>query len=115
VVALMAWLTLPASAVAWALVGVAWDPQTMPVTMPVDQAAAVPALVELTERTSRRCPNCGTIESKRALPRLASELLSYEYRVRMGDGSSHLFREQMPVSWRLGERLILIEGAVSPD
>jgi hypothetical protein len=110
----MAWQTLCASALAWALIGVAWDPQPMP----GDKATAVPALVELTQRTGRRCPNCGSIESKRALPRLASDpraLLSYEYSVRMGDGSSHLFREQMPVSWRLGERLILIGGAGSLD
>jgi hypothetical protein len=111
----MAWHTLCASALAWALIGVAWDPQPMPIDA---EAIAVPPLVELTERTERRCPNCGSIESKRALPRLASDpraLLSYEYSVRMGDGSSHLFREQMPVSWRLGERLILIEGAGSLD
>jgi hypothetical protein len=29
----------------------------------------------------------------------------------MRDGSSHVFREEMPVSWRLGERLIFIEGS----
>ena len=36
---------------------------------------------------------------------------SYEYTVRMGDGSSHLFREEMPMSWRQGERLMFIEGS----
>ncbi len=108
----MSWRTLCASAVAWALIGVAWDPQPI---RPDTEPAAAPALVELTQRTGLRCPNCGSIESKRALPRLASELLSYEYSVRMGDGSSHLFREQMPTSWRLGERLILIEGASALD
>ena len=107
----MAWHALCASAVAWALIGVAWDPQPM---RAVPEATAVPAPVEFTQRSVRRCPHCGSIESKRELPRLTSDaraLLSYEYRVRMGDGSSHLFREEMPVSWRLGERLIFIEGA----
>jgi len=36
---------------------------------------------------------------------------SYEYTVRMGDGSSHVFREEMPMSWRQGERLMFIEGS----
>jgi hypothetical protein len=41
--------------------------------------------------------------------------LSYEYTVRVGDGSSRVFREELPVSWRLGERLIVIDGARSVD
>jgi hypothetical protein len=84
----MAWHTLCASALAWAVIGVAWDPQPMRV---VPGVTALPALLELTQRSVRRCPHCGSIESKRELPRLAADaraLLSYEYTVRLGDGSS---------------------------
>jgi hypothetical protein len=31
--------------------------------------------------------------------------------VRMTDGSSSVFRQQLPASWRLGERLSVIAGA----
>jgi hypothetical protein len=35
----------------------------------------------------------------------------YEYTLRMPDGSSSLFRETLPASWRLGERVGVIEGS----
>lgn len=35
---------------------------------------------------------------------------SYECAVRMAVGSSRIFREQIPVSWRVGERLYYIDG-----
>lgn len=76
------------------------------------ETTAPPALVELTLRAVR-CPQCGWIESKREIARPGADaraLPSYEYTVRLGDGSSRVFREDMPVSWRLGERLIYIEG-----
>jgi hypothetical protein len=33
---------------------------------------------------------------------------SYEYTVRMHDGSSSVFQQALPASWRLGERLTII-------
>jgi hypothetical protein len=56
----------------------------------------------------------GWIESKREITSPGADArapASYEYTVRMGDGSSHVFREEMPASWRLGERLIYIAGS----
>jgi hypothetical protein len=55
------------------------------------EALALPAQAVLP--AARRCPYCGSIESKR-----------------FGDGSSRVFQEELPVSWRLGERLIFIDG-----
>jgi hypothetical protein len=52
-----------------------------------------------------RCPECGRIESLR----------DGEFTVRMADGSSRVFREDPAVSWRLGERLIYIDGASAPQ
>ena len=82
------------------------------------QTAAPPALAELTMRAVR-CPHCGWIESKREIVRpggaVAHAPLRFEYTVRLGDGSSHVFSEEMPVSWRLGERLIYIEGRATLD
>ena len=48
---------------------------------------------------ARRCPHCGWIESKREIP------AGYEYTVRMSDGSSSVFQQALPTSWRLRERL----------
>ena len=48
---------------------------------------------------ARRCPHCGWIESKREIP------AGYEYTVRMNDGSSSVFQQALPASWRLRERL----------
>ena len=48
---------------------------------------------------ARRCPHCGWIESKREIP------AGYEYTVRMNDGSSVVFQQALPASWRLRERL----------
>jgi hypothetical protein len=62
----------------------------------------------------RRCAHCGWIESKHEIrpdivdPRAAP---IYEYTVRMADGSSSVFREKLTASWRLGERLVFIDGA----
>jgi hypothetical protein len=57
---------------------------------------------------ARRCANCGWIESKREIVPAVVErhaVRSYEYTVRMKDGSSSIFRQALPASWRLGERL----------
>jgi hypothetical protein len=61
----------------------------------------------------RRCLHCGWIESKREIVPAAADTAApriYEYTVRMSNGSSSVFREQLPVSWRVGERLIFIDG-----
>src|SRR3954462_9695150 len=59
----------------------------------------------------RRCPHCGWIESKREIVPTASDapaVKSYEYTVRMPDGSSTVFQQSLPASWRLRERLTVI-------
>jgi len=87
---------------------VAWLPRW---TGPAMQAPA--AHGELVVRGAQRCPHCGRIESKREIvPKLADPLSPkiYEYTLRMADGSSRVFQEALPVSWRVGERLTLIDG-----
>ena len=65
-----------------------------------------------------RCPSCGWIEAKRELAPLAGDphaLRTYEYTLRMRDGSMRVFQETLPTSWRLGERLMLIENIERPE
>lgn len=72
-----------------------------------------PARIEVKKGLAGRCPHCGRIQSKRKLGPDAADpsgAPSYEYTVSMADGSSRVFREQMPVSWRVGERLYYVDG-----
>jgi hypothetical protein len=65
-----------------------------------------------------RCPSCGWIEAKRELAPLVGDahaLRIYEYTLRMQDGSMSLFQETLPTSWRVGERIMLIEAAGALD
>jgi hypothetical protein len=72
-----------------------------------DDSDALPsAQVELRMPTGRRCAQCGRIVSKRELtPRV------YEYTLRMPDGSTSVFLETLPATWRVGERVGVIEGS----
>jgi hypothetical protein len=75
------------------------------------ETVAPPAQVE------QRCANCGWIESKREIPSSVGDPHSlgvYEYTLRKADGSSRVFRETLPTTWRLGERLSVIDGTDSP-
>jgi hypothetical protein len=67
-------------------------------------AVAAPAEFFLSGPHLLRCPSCGWIEAKREVTPLL-----YEYTLRMQDGSMSVFQETLPTSWRLGERLMLIE------
>jgi hypothetical protein len=65
-----------------------------------------------------RCLQCGWIESKREIPPGAADpgaARSFEYTVRMTDGSSRVFRESLPATWRIRERLTVLGGAGASD
>ena len=82
----------------------------------LDGAVAPPAQVELTVDAVGRCPRCGWIESKREIVPGVADLHSpktYEYTLRMADGSSTVFEEALPASWRVGERLTVV-GVARP-
>jgi hypothetical protein len=62
----------------------------------------------------RACQYCGWIESKREIvpgvpdPEAAQV---FEYTVRMRDGSSSVFEQALPATWRRGEGIIVIDSA----
>lgn len=83
----------------------------------IDDSDALPALAEAKLPAGRHCVHCGWIESKREIvPSLADPHAPrvYEYTLRMRDGSSSVFQETLPATWRLGERLTVIDGARPP-
>ena len=65
-----------------------------------------PVLSDLTAPLARRCPQCAWIESKREV-----DPGTFEYTARMVDGSSSIFLETLPTTWRVGERLMVIGGS----
>jgi len=80
----------------------------------VDEEAA-PAQARAGE--ARLCPHCGWIESKREiLPEVADPGVArvYEYTLRRANGALSVFREPLPVTWRLGERVVVIDGISPP-
>jgi len=78
--------------------------------LPLAGCDALPELDEAVPPRSAapRCQYCGWIEARReVLPQV------FEYTVRMADGSSRVFQETLPTSWRLGERLTVIDGSAA--
>jgi len=68
---------------------------------------------ELVLEARQRCSHCGWIESKEEIRPAAGDpraLAIHEYKVRMADGSSRVFREQAPARWRVRERLVFIDA-----
>jgi len=113
-----AWRALCAAAavvVLFGAAGIALDVAWVPGWTGIDaEAVTLPAQVEIPVQAVGRCPHCGWIESKREiLPGVADPHAPqvYEYTLRKTDGSSSVFQEALPVRWRLGERLIFIDGA----
>jgi hypothetical protein len=96
-------LALCAAAAAAALFGataIALDVTWTPSWRGIDASAVLPEASGVEVHAGPRCARCGWIESRR-------DVLSntVEYTVRMGDGSSTVFEEALPTSWRVGERL----------
>jgi hypothetical protein len=76
-------------------------------------AAAAPERFFLSGPQPQHCANCGWIEAKRELAPLVGDPHAqriYEYTLRMPDGSMSVFQETLPTSWRVGERVVLIEA-----
>ena len=112
-----AWRALCAAAavaVFFGAAGIALDVTWIPHWTGVDARADAPlAQAEPAVHAVPRCPRCGWIESKRQIASSVADpgsLGIYEYTLRMPDGSSRVFRETLPASWRVGERLTLIDG-----
>jgi hypothetical protein len=115
-----AWHALGAAAALIALFGaasLALDVAWLPGWSSIDAGGALPAEAELEVRAGQRCPHCGWIEAKREVPSSVTDprsLGTYEYTVRMADGSSNVFQAVLPTSWRVGERLSVIDGTSPP-
>jgi hypothetical protein len=92
-----------------------------PEDLHLDDPEARPTVARnsISRRNRVGCPECGFVESVRPIERsggasgttIAANALSakgYEITVRLRDGSSTVFNEANPGTWRLGSRVIVI-------
>jgi hypothetical protein len=79
----------------------------------IDDREALQVPADLKIIGQRHCLHCGRIESKHEIAPKGADPLAprvYEYKLRMRDGSSSVFRETLPAAWRVGERVGVIDG-----
>ena len=80
-------------------------PEPVAVLLP---AAAAP------EAGRSRCQDCGVVESIRALPPVAGLPATYEFTVRLRDGSLRTSTTDHKGSWRVGNQVLLVGGSARP-
>ena len=80
-----------------------------PATRSVRVAAPLPAEVA-PEPPRSRCPGCGVVEAIRPLSTVAGTPDSFEFTVRLRDGSLRTSTTQGRGSWRVGDSIILMGG-----
>ncbi|HSW17547.1 MAG TPA: hypothetical protein VLJ86_10000 [Ramlibacter sp.] len=70
-----------------------------------------PATAERAQPASRtRCQGCGVVEGLRLVPAAADVPETYEFTVRLHDGSLRTSVVAGKSSWRVGDRIILMGG-----
>ena len=62
-------------------------------------------------RGGARCTSCGIVESVSRVDAGPGAAASYEFKVRMRDGSTRVSRMDSAADWRSGDRIMLIGGA----
>ena len=77
-----------------------------------DAQLAVSGLPDAGElRPAAKCAECGVVESTRRVAQGGNLPALHEITVRLRDGSIRVSSQVNPAHWRIGERIILIEGA----
>jgi hypothetical protein len=89
------------------------DPEASLPVQPAAQAPAAPLAVPGAEgrpRSRSSCDSCGFVESVRQLEPVGNRPASYEFTVRLRDGSSRISSSANTAGWRTGDRIMLIGG-----
>jgi hypothetical protein len=74
--------------------------------LPADDGAAQ-------ARVRTRCDACGIVEAIRRIDPVGALPATYEFTVRLRDGSTRLSSDASPSKWRAGDAIMLIGGASS--
>jgi hypothetical protein len=78
-------------------------------------AALLPAAGEGAARARKRCEACGVIQSIRRIEPTGVLPASYEFTVRLRDGSIRLSSNLSQAKWRAGDAIMLLGGISSVD
>jgi hypothetical protein len=57
-----------------------------------------------------RCSSCGTVESVRFMPGVDGLPDSFQFRIRLRDGTAHDSTEAQAGNWKAGDRVLLLGG-----
>ncbi|MFI4927896.1 MAG: hypothetical protein ACHP7E_09455 [Burkholderiales bacterium] len=87
--------------IAKALYPAPWFAAPQPVAVPLAEAAYVPR---------SHCEGCGVVLGIRALDLVAGAPASYEFTVRLHDGSMRTSTTVGKASWRVGDHILLVGG-----
>ena len=74
------------------------------------QASDRPFPSTIEPRAAARCTECGVVESTRRVAQGGNLPALHEITVRLRDGSIRVSSQVNPAQWRVGERIILIDG-----
>ena len=74
------------------------------------QASDSPFPNTIEPRAATRCTECGVVESTRSVAQGGNLPALHEITVRLRDGSIRVSSQLNPAQWRVGERIILIDG-----
>jgi hypothetical protein len=83
-----------------------------PTGFAVDDAPAVIPLA--TEHPRTRCEGCGVVEAIRIIDGVGTEPATYEFTVRLKDGSVRTSVTATSARWRVGDRIIVMGGTGNP-
>lgn len=79
---------------------------------PPAEAAAMPAPAEnVAPRARVRCATCGVVEAIRRIEHGGGVPASFEFTVRLRDGSTRTSTTDSAANWRSGDPIMLIGGA----
>ena len=92
----------------------AWINNSPATATAATEAAAQAQLDDLPDpiepRSRTKCPECGVVESMRSVAQGGNLPALHEITVRLRDGSIRVSSQVNPAQWRVGERIILIDG-----
>ena len=104
---LLAAVLLVGAAFCVAAAGLAVWPEPEPAAEEVDMQFRAPSRLRL------RCDTCGVIESIRHTAATGAVLASYEFSVRLRDGTLRHSSDPLAGQWQVGDRMQLISGTPS--
>jgi hypothetical protein len=78
---------------------------------PVPETATSPDQDAGKARVRTRCASCGVVQAIRRIAPMGDRPETYEFTVRLRDGSIRVSRDANQAKWRAGDSIVLIGGA----